>query len=277
MSTLDIGWAYPAEYPALQKIWCACFGDTPDSVGFFFENYLPHCRVLTARADGIAVGGVYLISASVKDGVETRPAFYVYALGVLPAYRSQGIGSAIMNYILTLAKNENAVCLLSPAAPDLVPYYSHLGMRETYFAKMCPLTPNSILPMTQSEFSPVTAAEYARVRRDMPILSGAVFWEFPHVSFAVAENYRSCGFCGKYTADGKTMYVFLRRQNDGYCITETLPSADAVFLSGLCAHFPGENLFLRLQAAADDPKSFVLGMTYNMHQESKAPLGLLLD
>ncbi len=277
-STLLVDFAREEDYPAMKQIWTACFGDPLDYVQFFFEHCLPRHRALTAYVNGDAAGCVYLLSAKAKDGNTFRPAIYIYALGVLPAYRSRGIGQMLIRRVFAIAESEGAICFLRPASADLVPYYERFGMQKTYLVKECRLIPDPHKSTADSTISSVSAKEYAHLRTDLPAVSGLIQWDFPHISFAIAENDLSGGRCLKYTKAGRTACVFMKREKDGYCITEVLPYADASFLSGLCAHFPDNTIYLRLQAAAEDPGSFVLGMTYNtMHQPENAPLGLLLD
>ncbi len=275
---LRVEWARHEDCPALSQIWQMCFGDSPDYVRFFFTRYLPRCRVMIAWANGTAAGSVYLLPAEIADGGRVRKAIYVYALGVLPAFRSRGIGGVMLRRVLSVAEAEDAVCFLRPASPELVSYYERLGMEKSHYAKMCQLSPDPAIRTEESTITEATPAEYTRQCRKMPLLSGTVFWDLPHIEFALSENRLTGGKCLRYEKDGRHAIVFMKREADGWCITESLPRADAAFLSGICAHFPGEAVHLRLPAKADDPDAFVLAMTYNIvYPSEEAPLGLLLD
>jgi putative acetyltransferase len=100
--------AVPLEVPLFEALWEA--GDVLPELSF------------TAQAEGKAVGHV---TAS-KATVATDPVVAVGPIGVLPEHQRMGIGSALMDALLTAADAAHVPLVVLLGAPQ---YYSRFGFR----------------------------------------------------------------------------------------------------------------------------------------------------
>ncbi|MBQ5910557.1 MAG: GNAT family N-acetyltransferase [Clostridia bacterium] len=84
----------------------------------FFEG---SCRYILK--DGKMVAMLYLIDATVKNGAEEYPAKYLYAAGVHPSYRGQGL----MSHLINEAVKQEKIIITKPASESLFSFYKKFG------------------------------------------------------------------------------------------------------------------------------------------------------
>jgi putative acetyltransferase len=127
----------PDDYEAIRQVYAEAFrrprfrqpqkpGSIPPEVGMFEALYevgdaIPELS-FTALIDGGVVGHVTASRATVA----TDPVVAVGPIGVLPDHQGAGIGSALMDALLTAADATNVPLVVLLGAPQ---YYSRFGFR----------------------------------------------------------------------------------------------------------------------------------------------------
>ncbi len=87
----------------------ACFGDTRE----WFDTLLAAAagqQYLAAMRGGRLCGGLFLFDADLFVGEKAYAGKYVYALGVLPAFRGQGIARALLAKAKALSPTFTLIC-----------------------------------------------------------------------------------------------------------------------------------------------------------------------
>lgn len=272
--------ADPGMYGEMKKLWAISFGDTEDTVDRFFEERLPTAGAIVALDDGEVAGAMYLLPASYRESGIYRPAYYVYALAVLPRHRGRGIGRSLMEEAFRIARKEEAVCLLMPAGEGLAQYYEGLGMRRGFRTETRTLPGAGDKDSSLVEFTRVTAEEYTALRDGcFGTRDGYVRWDAPAVRFALADNERSGGFTVKIREKGVDDAYVAMAKPDGrtLCISETtLPTEKLPLLRALARDKGFEMLRVRLPAG-ENASGTTAGMIWGGEVYPGAYLGLTLD
>ncbi len=118
-----------SDLPAMENLWNQAFGDDSDYLQVFQKTFLHPGSCLIAEAGGKPVSAMYILEGPMlfpPDGHSLTTA-YTYALATDPAFRRQGIGSAVYKSCVQQAlQTVDAACVL-PAGPDLYPFYQKTG------------------------------------------------------------------------------------------------------------------------------------------------------
>lgn len=113
-----------ADFPAMRKIWDACFPeDTAFAETFFNRIYR---EALVFEQDGKVTAMLHLLPFTRSDGI---PVTYIYAVGTLPDYRRLGQSAALIKKAL----NMYDTCILIPGEPWLFGFYEKFGFRTAFF------------------------------------------------------------------------------------------------------------------------------------------------
>ena len=121
-----------AEYEGLRSLWSEVFGDPPEYVDAFYENFGGDiagyvmtdgsgrvCSALTCHLCGI---------------YENMPAYVSYAVCTREDMRGEGLASALIAFVRDKVTEEGGVSIVSPAEPSLISYYAELGYEPHFFA-----------------------------------------------------------------------------------------------------------------------------------------------
>ncbi len=112
-------------------LWEACFPEDASFAKVFLENAAPFCEVWAAYDEKTPVSMAFLIPATICAGGERYSARYVYGVGTLPTYRSQGLAVQVLQ---TAIENTKADCLyLHPATPSLEAFYERLCFSNAWY------------------------------------------------------------------------------------------------------------------------------------------------
>lgn len=114
----------------------------------YFEN---SCRFILK--DGKMIAMLYLIDCTFKNGNQEYPAKYLYAAGVLPEYRKQGIMSKLLNDALA----EENIIITKPANSNLFAFYEKFGF------KVCAYKDE----LTKSFKNPTSTENYINKRKEL--------------------------------------------------------------------------------------------------------------
>lgn len=128
---------FPKDREDIVRLWGACFGDARHYIEFFLDN-LPSENVLFVyKIEGNIAGMFFLMSANFRYKTEEsiqkqkiQPVFYVYAVGVAPEYRKNGIAGKMLEFAKEYAAREGAELCLVPANDALGSYYANRGFKK---------------------------------------------------------------------------------------------------------------------------------------------------
>lgn len=119
------------DFPAIQEIWQACFGDEEEYIQFYLNHRFETENMLVIHEDGKPVSMASFFQTELVAGEERVPALYVYAVATLPKYQKKGYAAQILEYA---KKKYNRPLILQPAEASLEAYYEKLGF-ESFFEK----------------------------------------------------------------------------------------------------------------------------------------------
>lgn len=223
--------ATAADFPAMRKIWKACFGDGDEYIdGFFSALYRDGNAVVVE--DGDVVGAGYLIPLGdyVWPDGRRKPCAVTYALGVLPECQGGGGGGILSRETLALAERGGYVPLICPAEPSLFEYY---GSRTEYRTAFC--AQEREYDAAAGDAVEIDAEEYLEIREKL--LAGRA-----HVDYyldIMKYQHRLCKGSGGglyKSADGSAICAV--EGGDGFFAKELL-GEDAESLAGAAAHVLG--------------------------------------
>lgn len=119
-------------YEGLRALWSRTFGDPPEYVDAFYENFGDDimgyamvdekggvCSALTCHHCG-EYGG--------------RPVYVSYAICTREDMRGQGLASELISAVRDEVAEAGGISVVSPAEPSLIPYYAKLGYEPHFFA-----------------------------------------------------------------------------------------------------------------------------------------------
>ncbi len=264
--------------PGLKEVWRVCFGDDAGYVDFFYACNFDRIETYAALDGTRAVGMLHLIPAWIDD----RPAYYGYAMGMLPEYRGTGIFPAMHKAVFSLVRERGAAYFLKPANPRLGAYYAAQGLAEGfYLKKKLYAADKSKLRKADMALADLGADEYGSLRNACFDRKGFVKWDAAALSYAVAENLRSGGFVRKLTVPEGEFALFGAFCDETVAIRETTLPGDALDKYGgaLAAYFGCERLAAELPvySAAAGGEIVPAGMIYNMGREEEGYFNLPLD
>lgn len=112
------------DFPAMRKIWDACFPDDKAFAETFFNSI--YRKALVFEQNGNVTAMLHLLPFTRSDGV---PVTYIYAVGTLPEYRKLGQSAALIKEALSICDT----CILIPGEPWLFGFYEKFGFRTVFF------------------------------------------------------------------------------------------------------------------------------------------------
>ena len=121
-----------AEYMGLRDLWCGVFGDPPDYVDAFYENFGDDIRgyVVTDEAGRVCSA----LTCHRCGTYEGRPVYVNYAVCTRDDMRGQGFAAMLISFVRDRVAESGGISIVSPAEPSLVSYYAELGYEPHFFA-----------------------------------------------------------------------------------------------------------------------------------------------
>lgn len=86
-----------ADLTALQTLWQEVFGDPPAFTKQFYDTFGVDCAII-AQIQGKIVAMIHTLPVALAECGQYSFGVYLYALATAPAYRRQGIASALLSY-----------------------------------------------------------------------------------------------------------------------------------------------------------------------------------
>lgn len=259
--------AMPEDIPALSEIWRVCFNDSPEYIRFFMDNRFVPSHTLVLLHQLIPIGALYLLPCRYIGPTEC-PAWYGYALGILPEFRGLGLSEEANSVVWNHVCKSGHAYLLSPANVRLKNYYLRSGFTVCSTRKTAVFTRkgNAIQPQ------PIDAGEYFLLREQNLVELHHVLWDEAAVAYAIRE----AEFCGGFA--GKIGDIAFIGQKEGSklllkectCPEHRLEELAAALLS----HYGAEECLVSLPGGSEDE---VAGMSMAGCIPPGCCLNLILD
>ncbi|MBQ5545395.1 MAG: GNAT family N-acetyltransferase [Clostridia bacterium] len=216
----------------LMRLWRACFGDSDETVRYFFDHrYAPdHCLCYVDEAIRRPVAMLHLLPAGVSEDGGLAPAQYLYAACTREDYRRQGIMASLIETARRLGRSRGVKYTLTvPAEPHLFRYYSKQGFYRGYQVRMVYmdradlryLCRNRIVVPGTPRDTMMKLSEVCEFRRHMLVdREGYVNWDLPAFRYAVGSHEQEGGHVVTLTYQGDSGYAFCHPEGDTVRVSE---------------------------------------------------------
>jgi GNAT superfamily N-acetyltransferase len=158
------------EIPLLKSLWSSVFGDIGIDA-FFGLFFSPELCVVVEQNGSLAAMGYLIASGDIKtvpsdtENEKQIKCAMIYSVGTLPEYRSMGLGTIIVNGLITLADESGYdAVVLCPSEDGLFEYYGkRTKLRDWFYVNESILTKP---PVGKSTVLPtnVSIDEYISIR-----------------------------------------------------------------------------------------------------------------
>lgn len=171
------------DYPALRELWCQVFGDSPEYVDAFYDNWGDQIWGVVLKEGRAVVSALTCFALGTLRGHQV---IATYAVCTAPPARGKRYGSLITEYARDLVIHSGAISILSPAEPSLVDFYKPLGYEPNFtschfdnpdFAAVdlssssdsasCTESDSDSHSSTPSGFYEITASQYWQLREKL--------------------------------------------------------------------------------------------------------------
>lgn len=212
--------ATAADKAALERLWLATFPeDTPADVAAFWDSGCSPEQAWVYTVDDEVVSMAFLLPATLspaEDGLPL-PAAYLFAAATHPAWRGQGLFSALIEVMHAYAAGAGLhAVFLRPAEASLRDFYARFGYRDAFYADEYTLTRQEMAALAADNGGEVRAlaipsAARQRWLRDRRM--AAAEWPSPVWRYAVnaADGGRywesSAGWMALCAPDGEHLLV----------------------------------------------------------------------
>ncbi len=122
---MEIVFAKPADTNAVRSLWKICFGDTDAYMDAYFSSVYNPRYTLLAKVNGITVGALQMLPRPLCIHGETVKSAYIGGVSVLPAFRKNGIATALMGYAEDNLRQDGF--LVSFLSPLRFAFYEKMG------------------------------------------------------------------------------------------------------------------------------------------------------
>lgn len=124
---IQIGHPTPDEIPVLEALWMETFGDPPELVEAFFDQFPPQLHGWVVRLRGEIVSSAYLLHGNllIRDG-SLCAAPYVYAVATPKEHRGNGYAGRLMQFFCQTAQERQMQLYTRPASESLFHWYARV-------------------------------------------------------------------------------------------------------------------------------------------------------
>ncbi len=263
----------PEDRPQLSALWQNAFGDDPSYIEKYHSLFLRPGSCLVAEADGRPVSAMYIMEGPLLFPPSGRSfsTIYTYALATDPAYRRQGIGTAVYRACAKLALSRaDAACVL-PSGPELYPFYEKAcGCVPVSYVREAVFTPDELKGVRAATAAPISAGEYYLRRKS--ILRGRPYAVMTG-NYLALESYHIDRFGGGFfSLNGDVAAV---EMDNGVCRVPELLDADSdgmEDIAAIAAIFPAEKYVVRSPVFFSTPGQVRPFMLAAMEPELDGPL-----
>ncbi|MBR4880150.1 MAG: GNAT family N-acetyltransferase [Clostridia bacterium] len=118
----------------MEDVFNICFPGEKKFAKWFFDKVFNYRNTLVYEENGTIIAALQMIPVKLTDGEKTYTSSYLYGVGTLPEYRSQGIMGKVIEYSFEEdKKNGTDYSILIVQEDSLLDYYSRFGF-EKYFS-----------------------------------------------------------------------------------------------------------------------------------------------
>ncbi len=229
----------PTDFTQLQKLWSDVFHDDDIFLSAFFSELSSAATIFAAEQDGLCIGSAYVLDIlTFKNGNESLPCPYIYAVGVHPEYRGQGIGKALTAACRDFCTEKYGVSCLVPASAELFDYYKNEGYSSAIYVDEVYMERQGGV---KAEISSITHEKYAELRETL-------LTDLPHMEYHPAAIRFFARLCDIQDGD-----LLLMRSNDSYAIA---------------AYECSEHLFVKELLCSDgNAQGFAASLLWHLDQE----------
>jgi GNAT superfamily N-acetyltransferase len=118
-------------YDGLRSLWCEVFGDSPEYVDAFYDNFGDDITGYVVLDDKGEVCSA--LTCHLCGEYKGRPVYASYAICTREDMRGQGIASELTSFVRDEVTAAGGISVLSPAEPSLISFYSALGYEPHFF------------------------------------------------------------------------------------------------------------------------------------------------
>ncbi len=185
-----IRFARRGDHPQLKALWAEIFFDTADAVEAYFALRHLDENMLVEEREGAISGMLSMlpVTLAAMDG-QAFAARYIYAVATHPAYRGQGISTALLTAAHAHIKSLGAdAAILVPASASLFDFYAKRGYQTVFSLDVITLDASSLPAFPASgQYEACSAGEYARLR-DQAFHESRLYarWEESAVAYAMS-------------------------------------------------------------------------------------------
>lgn len=131
---MSIRTARPEDLPQLKSLWMLAFHDSAEATDFYFAHRNRYENLLIDEEQGRLRGMLSMLPIGLAGAGLERKARYLFAIATFPAFRGQGISTALMQEAELRARAEGcAATLLVPAEPSLFDFYGRRGYETAFY------------------------------------------------------------------------------------------------------------------------------------------------
>lgn len=277
ISKIKISYADNSHITELKEIWHECFGDSFDYINFFFENRFESVKTVIALYDGKTIGAAYLMPVKAYEYGALKNGWYGYAIGILKAFRKNGIYKMMHEKIMKDINEKNEFYTLCPANEKLCEFYSSLGFKDFSYLNTVEIkkrkADNKVFEKA------VTTKKYLELRNKYFNSDGMIFWNKEAIEYAIKEN----EFCGGFTSEiilSEKSFVIMARpfENTIRIIESTVPNEHLNDITAyLCEKHKIQNVLWTRASYEGNDKNFLSGMSINIKKGDYPYLNLVLN
>ena len=119
-------------YKGIRALWSKIFGDPPEYVDAFYENFGDDIMgYAMVDEDGKVCAA---LTCHLCGEYEGRPVYVSYAICTREDMRGQGLAAELTSIVRDEVIEAGGISVVSPAEPSLIPYYARLGYEPHFFA-----------------------------------------------------------------------------------------------------------------------------------------------
>lgn len=157
------------DYPALRELWCQVFGDSPEYVDAFYDNWGDQIWGVVLKEGRAVVSALTCFALGTLRGHQV---VMTYAVCTAPPARGKRYGSLITEYARDLVIHSGAISILSPAEPSLVDFYKPLGYEPNFTSCHFDNPDFAAVDLSSSSdsasgFYEITASQYWQLREKL--------------------------------------------------------------------------------------------------------------
>lgn len=216
----------------LERLWRACFGDSPEYIRFFFEHrYVPeNCLVYVDEMIKRPVAMLHLLPAGISEDGGLSSAQYVYAACTREDYRKRGIMSEMINTAVKLGNSRGIKYSVTvPAEHHLFRYYARQGFHRCYKVRMVYMSRADLIFLSKDSIQTTGSTRETMMmlndiyafRRDMlSDREGYVNWDMNSFRYAVGIHEQDGGHIITLNYKGDSGYAFCNENEGTVRITE---------------------------------------------------------